>query len=257
MSDKTHPPKYSTGRKRQAQVHFEPERRFIGWTGHISAGRKLFLALEFIVLFLVVPAIVFYDLLPFSKIGILLGFTLFCAYILWRDGRFNRRKLWNTRGLRKSIRGILVRFIPAAVFLTIIIAMLDPDHLFGMVRNDLNTWLIIIIAYPLLSVYPQEVIYRGFVFHRYEALFPKQRFMIHVNALSFGYLHIIFGNYPAIFLTYGAGYLFARTYAETKSLLAVSVEHALYGILIFTIGFDQYFLNSVVLELDIWNLFFK
>lgn len=230
----------------------EPELRYIGWSSGYRPLRKLYLTLEFIFLFLVVPALVFYDMVPFSKIGLLLGFTLLCAFILWRDGRFNRKKLWNTKGVRKSARGIFMRFIPAAVFLTIIILMLEPDQLFNMVRNDFESWLFVVIAYPLLSVYPQEVIYRGFVFHRYEPIFPKQRFMIHVNALSFGYLHIIFGNYPAVFLTYGAGYLFARTYAETKSLLAVSLEHALYGILIFTIGFNDYFLNSVVLDLDIF-----
>lgn len=237
-----------------SKQRFEPERRYIGWSRHVPGLRKIYLIAEFLLLFLAIPAMVYYDVMPFSKIGILLAFTLLCAYILWRDGRFNRRKLWNTKGVRKSLRGILARFVPAALFLTIIIAMLEPDQLFNMVRNDFNNWLFVVIAYPLFSVYPQEVIYRGFVFHRYEPLFPKQRFMIHVNAISFGYLHIIFGNYPAIFLTYGAGYLFARTYAETKSLLAVSLEHALYGILIFTIGFNDYFLNSVVLDL---NLFFK
>lgn len=44
-----------------------------------------------------------------------------------------------------------------------------------------------------------------------------------------------------------------RTYAESKSLLAVSIEHALYGILIFSIGFNSNFLNSVVLDLNIFS----
>ena len=231
---------------------FDLERRYIGWSTRVRTARKFYLASEFTFLFLAVPALVFYGLMPFSKIGILLGFTILCAAILWRDKRFNRKKLWNTRGFRKSIRGILIRFIPATVFLTVIILMLEPDQLFNMIRNDFNAWLFVVVAYPLFSVYPQEVIYRAFIFHRYDALFPKQRFMIHVNALSFGYLHIIFGNYPAIFLTYGAGYLFARTYAESKSLLAVSIEHALYGVLLFTIGFNNYFLNSVVLDLGLF-----
>ncbi len=231
---------------------FDPEWRFIGWVPGVRTGRKIYLAVEFLVLFLAVPALVFYNVMPFSKIGILLGFTLLCTMLLLLDNRFNRKKLWNVRGLHKSLRGILARFIPAAFFLVVIILMLEPESLFNMVRNDFNAWLFVVIAYPLLSVYPQEIIYRAFVFHRYESIFPKQRFMIHVNAISFGYLHIIFGNYPAIFLTYGAGYLFARTYAESKSLLAVSIEHALYGILIFTVGFNHYFLNSIVLDLNIF-----
>ncbi|MFO8028396.1 MAG: CPBP family glutamic-type intramembrane protease [Cyclonatronaceae bacterium] len=233
---------------------FDPEWRYIGWKPGISAVRKAYLIVEFVFLFLAVPALVFYDVMPFSKIGLLLAFTVLCALLLLFDKRFNRRNLWNVRGLHKSLRGILARFIPATFFLVIIILMLEPDSLFNMIRNDFYAWLFVVTVYPLFSVYPQELIYRAFVFHRYEPVFPKQRFMIHVNAISFGYLHIIFGNYPAIFLTYGAGYLFARTYADTKSLLAVSIEHALYGILIFTVGFNHYFLNSVVLDL---NIFFK
>ena len=146
---------------------------------------------------------------------------------------------------------MLLRFIPAAVFLTLIITMLEPEKLFNMFWDDFNNWLFIIVAYPLFSVYPQELIYRCFLFHRYQPLFPRQRFMIHVSALSFGYMHIIFGNYQAVFLTYGAGYIFGRTYAESKSLLATSVEHSIYGVLIFTIGFNHYFLNSIVLDLNL------
>lgn len=232
--------------------HFQRELRYIGWTDQVSTGKKIYLLIEFFTLFLFLPALIFYNWMPFSKIGVLLGFTVLCAILLYYDKSFNTQKLWNFRGLKKSWRGILLRFIPATVILTLVIAMLEPEMLFNMVIDDFYTWLFIIIFYPLFSVYPQELIYRCFLFHRYEPLFPRQRFMTHVSALTFGYLHIIFGNYQAVFLTYGAGYLFGRTYAETKSLLAVSFEHSLYGILIFTIGFNHYFLNSVVLDLNIF-----
>lgn len=226
--------------------------RYIGWTERVPLYKKIYLVCEFFFLFLVIPALVYYDWMPFSKIGILLGFTLLCAVVLWWDKDFDTRKLWNFRGFRKSWRSISLRFIPAVIILTITIAMLEPEILFNLIREDFYTWLFIVIAYPLLSVYPQELIYRGFLFHRYQPVFPRQRFLTHLSALTFGYLHIIMGNLLAVFLTYGAGYLFGRTYAESKSLLTVSFEHSLYGIMIFTIGFDVYFLNSVVLDLNIF-----
>ncbi len=232
--------------------HLQKELKYIGWTDQVSVPRKIYLFVEFFALFLLLPALIFYNWMPFSKIGILLGFTILCAWLLWVDPTFYTRKLWNLKGLKKSWKGILLRFIPATVILTLVITMLEPEMLFNLILDDFYTWLFIVIFYPLFSVYPQELIYRCFLFHRYQPLFPRQRFMIHVSALTFGYLHIIFGNYQAVFLTYGAGYLFGRTYAETKSLLAASFEHALYGILIFTIGFNHYFINSVVLDLNIF-----
>lgn len=232
-------------------THLQRERKFIGWTERVSLRRKIYLGVEFFFLFLAIPALIFYDWMPFSKLGLLLGFTILCALILWLDPTFNTRKLWNFKGLKKSWLSMLIRFIPATIILTLIIVMLEPEMLFNMFWDDFDNWLFIIIAYPLFSVYPQELIYRCFLFHRYQPLFPRQRFMIHVSALCFGYMHIIFGNYQAVFLTYGAGYIFGRTYAESKSLLATSVEHSLYGVLIFTIGFNHYFLNSIVLDLNL------
>ena len=40
------------------------------------------------------------------------------------------------------------------------------------------------------------------------------------------------------------GWLFARRYQRTRSLLTVSVEHALYGVLIFTIGLGDLFYHA-------------
>ncbi|WP_234730087.1 hypothetical protein [Acidocella facilis] len=42
-------------------------------------------------------------------------------------------------------------------------------------------------------------------------------------------------------LTLAGGWLFARSYAATRSLTFSGVEHALYGCLVFTIGLGQYF----------------
>jgi membrane protease YdiL (CAAX protease family) len=56
--------------------------------------------------------------------------------------------------------------------------------------------------------------------------------------------HIVFRNWPAILLTCAGGWLFGTTYRRTSSLLLVSVEHALYGCAIFTIGYGNYFFDG-------------
>jgi len=79
---------------------------------------------------------------------------------------------------------------------------------------------------------------------RYAALFPSQWTMVLVSALAFAWLHIIFRNPLAVALTFAGGLLFAWRYQQTQSLLTSSVEHALYGCWLFTIGLGQYFYHG-------------
>ncbi len=90
--------------------------------------------------------------------------------------------------------------------------------------------------YSLFSVYPQEIIYRTFYFKRYSALFKNEKLFIFVNALVFSLAHLFFKSSLVIVLTFLGGLLFALTYLKTKSILLVSIEHAIYGCWLFTAG---------------------
>lgn len=202
------------------------------------------LVLEFILLFMALPLLVFYDFIELPKLIILLIFTIYCAIVLWQDPEFERRMFWNTGALKRNYKYILVRAAISMVFITLIFVLYEPEELFVLMLDDPVTWLLVIILYPLLSVIPQEVVYRSYIFHRYRELIRNERLQVHISALAFSFVHIIYFNYVAVFLTYGAGYLFARTYKETRSLLAVSLEHSVYGIFLFTIGLGKYFYVS-------------
>jgi len=99
----------------------------------------------------------------------------------------------------------------------------------------------VMVLYPVLSVYPQAIIYRAFFFARYRPLFPNTALLIAMSAVAFSFAHIIFRNPIALTFTLVGGALFAWRYAETGSLFSSSVEHALYGCWMFTIGLGQYF----------------
>ena len=101
--------------------------------------------------------------------------------------------------------------------------------------------------YPVLSVWPQEMVYRTFIFRRYQPFFDKISFPI-LSAAAFGFVHILFLNPVAILLTAGGGYMFARTYEKSRSLALVCFEHALYGCLIFTIGLGRFFFLGTAWE---------
>ena len=57
-------------------------------------------------------------------------------------------------------------------------------------------------------------------------------------------MHIVFMNPVAVLLSLVGGFLFSATYSKTKSLLWVSVEHSLYGMLIFTLGLGKFFYGA-------------
>ena len=61
------------------------------------------------------------------------------------------------------------------------------------------------VAYPVVSVYPQGILYRAFFFQRYATLFPGKWPMIVASAAAFALLHIIFRNSLAVALIGGNG----------------------------------------------------
>ena len=96
------------------------------------------------------------------------------------------------------------------------------------------------------SVLPQEVLYRVFFFERYRPLFGRGAGLVAASALVFGFGHIIFHNWLAVPLTLLGGWLFARSYRRTSSLLLIFIEHTLYGCAIFTIGYGEFFYQGTL-----------
>ena len=200
---------------------------------------------ELFVFFIIAPAIV-YILVPFPVLLILWLFALLCRYALIKDPEFDRTSLWRASALSSSIRLILLRFIIYSALLFAMVYVWKPELLFNLIKQRPSLWVLIIFLYPLLSVYPQEIIYRAYFFHRYRSLFPGRWLFIAVNAFLFGYMHIIFHNWVAVILTGVGGLLFALTYNRSRSILLVSIEHSLLGCSIFTIGLGQFFYNGSV-----------
>jgi membrane protease YdiL (CAAX protease family) len=103
-------------------------------------------------------------------------------------------------------------------------------------------WLRILILYPLIAVYPQELFYRAFVFERYRPLFPTNISMLLASSIAFAFAHIVFRNWQAPLLTLAGGLIFGYRYLTTRSLLLVTIEHALWGLLVLSIGLENRFL---------------
>ena len=207
-----------------------------------SAGRRAYLATELTVLFVAFPIVLVFVRESFARLIVptLLVTGGICFLLLWRDPEFDRRRLWNARHLRAGVLRQMRIFLPGALLVGVAVAVWRPELLFGFPRREPRWWLVVMVLYPLLSVYPQEILFRTFFFHRYRSLMGTEG-LVWTSAAVFGLAHLFFGNWVAPALTAIGGYLFARTYARSGSTLQAVVEHGLWGDFLFTIGLGWYF----------------
>jgi membrane protease YdiL (CAAX protease family) len=140
----------------------------------------------------------------------------------------------------RQITRMILRFAIFGTVLTLATWAIFPHLFLSLPRERPLFWLAIMVLYPVLSVWPQEVIYRRFLFHRYARVFGETGVVL-ASALAFGFAHVIFLNPIAVLLTTAGGAMFAWNYARERSLWLACLEHALYGCLIFTIGLGQFF----------------
>jgi membrane protease YdiL (CAAX protease family) len=209
----------------------------------MNPGKGALMA-ELVLLFVGSP--VLFRLLPvrLSPLPALWLAALYCLHVLRHAPGFNAMRLWNAGPLAGSIGNILAVFAMAAVVITAAVWRLRPQILFAFVRNSPLFWALVMVLYPVLSVYPQGIIYRAFFFERYRSLFGSPAAMIVASAAAFAFSHIIFRSPLPVALSFAAGLLFAWRYHATGSLLVSAFEHALHGCFIFTIGLGGFFYHG-------------
>jgi membrane protease YdiL (CAAX protease family) len=208
-------------------------------------GSRLYLACEILALFVGLPVSMYARIVPRFPILVLLIAAGVCVGFLCSDPGFPRAFLWNVQGARDHARGALLGFAVLGALLVAVVAWRMPGHLFDLVRTRPRLWILVMVLYPVLSVYPQEIVYRAFFFQRYAELLPTAAIRIGASALAFAIGHVMFPRpWIAMSLTFVGGLLFAYHYEGSHSLLLVSVEHGLFGQLIFTIGLGRFFYSG-------------
>lgn len=202
------------------------------------------LAIEFLFLFFIGPALFVLARPRISPIPILWAVTAYCLTIMLRDPKFDRTRLWDTAGLWKHAPGILSLFAVIVLLGIVLVLRYAPPTFLGFPRSNPLFWSLVMVLYPLLSVYPQGIVFRLFFFDRYRELFGSGWGIVLASAAAFAFAHIVMRNFVAVGLTFPAGLLFAMRYWQTGSLAASCFEHALYGCAIFTIGLGRWFYHG-------------
>jgi len=153
----------------------------------------------------------------------------------------------------RDVFSILALFALCGAALTLFAYTRYPQSFLSFPRSNTTLWLLVMAFYPLISVTTQELVYRVFFFHRYAgALNGSGWLAIVVNAMLFATMHaILFASrspvfhWEAVTFSFVGGLILAHRFAKTRSLLAVWLEHSLYGDLLFTIGLGRFFFTGV------------
>ncbi len=164
----------------------------------------------------------------------ILGF-LYIIYVLLKIQK-NKFKMAKNLNWTAFWQRTLLQLAVIILVTTSYVYITDKTQLFNVMLSNYKLWIFILFFYSLFSVYPQELIYRTFFFQRYQELFKNDWLFILVNAALFSLAHIFFMNTLVMFLTFIGGIFFALTFKKTKSTLLVSIEHAIYGCWLFTVG---------------------
>ncbi|MEW5911197.1 MAG: CPBP family intramembrane glutamic endopeptidase [Thermodesulfobacteriota bacterium] len=212
------------------------------------ADRHYLRLAECLIVFFLVPVLLYFfrHQLAHRVIPLVLVLAAVCAYYLLRSRNFDRRRLWSLQGLSRQLRSMILIGLLPALLLTLATYLFFPQHFLAFINRSPGLWLLVLLLYPLLAAYPQELIFRGFFFDRYRSLFPNQTAMIVGSALSFGLAHCLYGNWIAPVLSAAGGIIFGYRYLRSQSLVAAGLEHALWGNFLFFIGLGWFFYSGSI-----------
>jgi uncharacterized protein len=208
---------------------------------------------EYLILFGATPLILSLPIFAAVPRLPLLWIAAACAlHMLWRDPAFHRRELWNSAPLGRHLPQLLALFAAGVVVVSALVHVYLPELCLTLPRLHPRFWAFVMLSYPMLSVYPQGLIYRTLILHRYRPVFQPAgappALLLFASAAAFATMHLLFHNWIAVAATFPGGILFARRHLDSRSLLVSSLEHTLYGCFLFTIGLGQFFALSAPLH---------
>jgi membrane protease YdiL (CAAX protease family) len=180
----------------------------------------------------------------FSLIATLWTLAAVAAALLAVTPGFSFRRVVNGVVLREWRLILGYAGLSAAVCILFVLLLL-PGRLLDLPLERTFLWLVIVTAYPILSAFPQELIYRSLFFERYGGLFPSTAAAVAANGAAFGLGHLFFMHPVTIGMTALGGAVIGWAYlARGRSLMLAWVLHSLAGQIIFTSGIGVFFFHA-------------
>lgn len=211
----------------------------------MKSMKKIFLMLEFLVLFFVIPLMAAFVLPPSLVLPGLLIFTFVGIFLLQVTPAFR----WSTLSagfITINWKLLVYFFVVCFLTLSLLAFFIDSENTYYLPVNSPRLWIFIMIAYPLVSVIPQELIYRPLFFIRYKSILPSGQSLVILNAICFCLIHLFYWNLLALFITFFGGLIFSQIYYKNKNFLEVVLYHSVGGCMIFTTGLGRFFYSGAI-----------
>jgi membrane protease YdiL (CAAX protease family) len=202
---------------------------------------KIYLYVEFVILFFGIPTLVYLDQDFIRPSIIILPALVFIFLLLRRNTQFKWRELISWSVSRKTMAGSAFIILIAALLMLAYVWLFERDNLFNLPRANIWIYMAMVVFYPVFSAYGQEIIYRTFLFRRYSVIFPRAWQFVLLSALTFSFMHIVYYDPVSMILTFIGGLYFSWVYLTTRSVLYTAVLHGIFGMLVFGVGLGQYF----------------
>lgn len=191
--------------------------------------------LEILSLYLLFPILFLIGILKFEDrfyyFG-LLGIFLIIQSIRYRNQiRFQFKANLKSalgHGIKLSLFSIVLIY-PFNVMLNI-----QPFH------NLTSDYLLFVfIFYPFVSAPLQEYFFRTYYYARFKGI--NRSLLFWYNIITFGLIHYMYGGILAVYFSVISGLIINLNYRKHQNDLAISGLHGIHGIVIFLLGYTDYF----------------
>lgn len=210
-----------------------------------AMGKSLYWA-EFILLFFGVPLFLLLESNIIHPSSILLPALVGLIIYFRKQKDFQLRDLIRLNIDKKTWLSNLLIVLLTGIGLLLIVLILEPENLFNLPRKNPVIWIAMFFFYPIFSAYGQEIVFRKFLFMRYQTIFLSKWMMIMASGITFSFAHIFYFNPLAMILSFLGGIYLALVYSKTGSVLFATILHGIMGFLLFTIGLGQHFWNDML-----------
>ena len=201
-------------------------------------NNRKYLFTELIILFFITPTLLALPIPNALKITPAILGVIYCFVITKKFKLIQIKQLYQIN-FSGHLNKIIVTFFFIIISTTLLMYFIQPKNLFLIVIKNPLLWISVVFFYSIFSVFPQELLYRSFFFNRYLNLFKNKKYLLFINILAFPVAHLFLKNELVLLITLIGGIFFSFTYYKSKSVLLSSIEHAIYGSWLFTVGMGE------------------
>ncbi|MEM8753671.1 MAG: CPBP family intramembrane glutamic endopeptidase, partial [Pseudomonadota bacterium] len=166
---------------------------------------------EFLALFAGVPVLMAATFGLYPLFPVIIGLAFVAATLLQITPGWRWSMLWKGPVFGEWRVIAVYGAATLATCLAVVFALV-PGRFLELPTYRPELWLMIMVLYPILSAFPQEVIYRSLFFERYGGLFPNDWTAIVANGVAFGFGHLFFDSWVTIAMTGCGGAIMGWAY---------------------------------------------